>query len=125
MTEQRSFVASDFSLRDVPGFLIVYVIVSAMCVVAGLTLEALPKFWGGVVCGIGIGFLGALALLRSKREIDTSSLPEPSAAVRSKLEEPNSKLAEAVKMYCDETGLGLSEGTAVLRAYVAEQKLSD
>lgn len=122
MTEQRSFVASDFSLRDIPEFLIVYVIVSAMCVLAGLTLEALPPFWGGVLCGSGIGFLGALALFRSKREIDTSSLPEPSAAVRSKLEDPNSTLAEAVKTYCDETGLGLSEGTEALKACVAEQQ---
>jgi len=77
MSEHRSFVPRDFSLRDIPGFLVGYVILSAICVLVGLTIEGLPPFWGGVLCGLGIGFLGALLLLREKQDIDIASLPEP------------------------------------------------
>ena len=71
MSEQRSFVPSDFSLRDIPGFLVAYVILSAICVLVGLAFQTLPPFWGGVLCGLGIGLLVAMILLRrSSREID-------------------------------------------------------
>jgi hypothetical protein len=72
---------------------------------------------------MGLGFCSALILLTllfRRQEIDTTDLPEPSADVRRICEDPNLTLAEAVKAYRDETGLGLAEATAVLRAYLAK-----
>lgn len=66
MSKHRSFVPSDFSLRDVPIFLVAYVIMSAVCVFAGLAIQALPPWWGGMLCGVGLGFCAALLLLRDK-----------------------------------------------------------
>ena len=127
MSEHRSFVPSDFSLGDIPGFLVAYGIVSAICVLVGLTFEGLPPFWGGTLCGLGMGFLGALLLLREKQQIDIASLPEPSEIVRTKCDDPtcifpSRSFAEAVKSYRDETGASLSEGTEVLKAYVANRQ---
>ncbi len=126
MSKDRSFVPSDFSLRDIPGFLLGYVIISAICVLAGLALEALPPFWSGMLCGLGLGLCGALILLRDSKKIDVTSFPEPSENVRMKCDEPtctfSSRLfAEAVKAYCDETGANLSAGTEVRKAYVAKR----
>jgi hypothetical protein len=123
MTKHRSFLLGDFSLREAPGAIAVYVILSAICVLAGLTLESVPPFWRGLLGGIGLGFCSALILLTllyRRQEIDTTDLPEPSADVRRICEDPNLTLAEAVKAYRDETGLGLAEATAVLRAYLAK-----
>ena len=127
MSKHRSFVPSDFSLRDIPGFLVAYVILAAICVLAGLTLEAVPPFWGGMLCGLGIGFLGALILLRGSKKVDIASLPEPSENVQIQCADPNCtfpsrSFAEAVKTYCDETGASLSQGTEVLKAYVAKRQ---
>jgi hypothetical protein len=123
MSKHRTFLLSDFSLRDVPGAIAVYVILSAICVWAGLTLESLPPFWRGLLSGMGLGLCGVLILLtliHRRQKIDTTDLPEPSAEVRRICEDPNSTLAEAVKAYRDETGLGLAEGTAVLKAYLTK-----
>ena len=123
LTTHRSFLLSDFSLRDVPAAIVVYVIVSAICVLAGLTVESVPPFWRGLLSGVGLGLCGGLILsilIHRKREIDIAKLPEPSAEVRRICEDPKSNLAEAVKAYRDETGLGLTEGTAVLKAYLTK-----
>lgn len=126
MSEHRSFVPSDFSLRGIPGFLVAYVTISAICVLVGLTLQGLPPFWGGLLCGVGIGFLGALMLLHEKK-LDITKLPEPSASVQTMCNAPDCKFpcrsfAEAAKAYCDETGATLSEATEVLKAYVAKRQ---
>ena len=126
MSKHRSFLPSDFSLRDIPGFLVVYIGISVICVFFGLTLQTLPPFWGGMLCGVGLGFFGALALLHQKKEIDITGLPEPSENVRAKCLDPtctfpSRSFAEAVKTYCDETGASLSEGTQVLKAFVASR----
>jgi hypothetical protein len=121
MSKHRPFLLSDFSLRDVPAAIVVYVIVSAICVLAGLTVESVPPFWRGLLSGVGLALCGALILLillYRKRERDIVSLPEPSAEVRRICEDPKSTLVEAVKAYRDETGLGLSEGTAVVKTYL-------
>ena len=123
MKKHRSFLLSDFSLRDVPAAIVVYVILAAICVLAGLVLETLPPFWRGLLSGMGFGLCGALmllALLHQRQKIDTTDLPEPSAEVRRICEDPNSTLAEAVKAYCDETGLDLAKGTAVLKAHLTK-----
>ena len=125
MSKHRSFALSDFSLRDVPGAIVVYVILSAICVLAGLALESVPPFWRGLLSGVGLGLCGALillTLLHRRQKIDTTDLPEPSAEVRRICEDPNSTLAEAVKAYRDETGLGLAEATAVLKAYLTKAR---
>ena len=126
MSEHRSFKPSDFSLKDIPGFLVAYVIISAICVLVGLTFQGLPLFWGGLLCGVGIGFLGALMLLREKK-LDITKFPEPSASVQTMCNNPDCKFpsrsfAEAVNAYCDETGATLSEGTEVLKAFFAKRQ---
>jgi hypothetical protein len=123
MTKHRTFLLSDFSLRDVPGAIAVYVILSAICVLAGLTLESVPPFWRGLLSGMGLGLCSALillTLLHRRQKIDTTELPEPSAEVRRICDDPDATLAKAVKAYRDETGLGLAEGTAVLKAYLTK-----
>lgn len=127
MSAHRSFVPSNFSLRDLPGFLVGYVVVSAICVLVGLTIEALPPFWGGTLCGLGIGFIAALFLLHERKQIDIVNLPEPSPNVQKQCDDPtckfpSSSFADAVKAYRDETGASLSEGTEVLKAYVAKRQ---
>lgn len=122
MKKHRSFVPSDFSLRDIPGFLAAYIFISALSVVFGLLLESVSPFLGGIICGLGGGFLGALALLTPRKSIDIATLPEPSANVRAKCDDPNCTLVEAVKTYRDETGLSLSQGTAVVKAYINKQQ---
>ena len=125
ISKHRSFVPSDFSFRAMPRFLVAYVIISAIFILAGVTLKTLPPFWGGLLCGTGIGFFGALILLRDSKKIGKADLPEPSENVRNKCADPtctfpSRSFAEAVKTYCDETGASLSEGTEVLKAYVAK-----
>jgi hypothetical protein len=120
MTKHRSFLLSGFSLRDVPAAIVVYVILAAISVLAGLILQSLPPFHRGILSGVGLGSCSTLVLLVlicRKREVDTTVLPEPSAEVRRICEDPTSTLAEAVKAYRDETGLGLAEATAVMKAY--------
>lgn len=48
----RSFVVSDFSVRDIPVAVLAYVIISAACVVLGLAVESLTSFWRGFLFGI-------------------------------------------------------------------------
>ena len=125
MKKSRSFVPSDFSFRDTPYFLMVYLVASVICIGVGLAIESIPSFCRGLLSGVGLGFLGALALLRRGKEIDISSLPKPSSQVRAKCSDPDSSLVEAVKLYREETGASLTEATAVLRAYIAEEQCRD
>jgi len=63
-----------------------------------------------------------LTLLHRRQEIDTTNLPKPSAEVRRICEDPDLTLAEAVKTYRDETGVGLAEATAVVKGYRAKAR---
>ncbi len=125
MKKSRSFVPSDFSFRDTPYLLVAYLVASAICIGVGLAIESIPSFWRGLLAGVGLGFVGALALLRRSKEIDIASLPKPSSQVRAICSEPDISIVEAVKLYRDETGVSLTEATAVLRAYVAEEQHTD
>lgn len=60
---QRSFVVSDFSVREIPFMLLAFIIISVVSVVLGLFVEALPSFWRGYMCGIFSTIL-AVAILR-------------------------------------------------------------
>lgn len=127
MSKHRSFFPSNFSLRELPGFFFVYAILAGICVLVGLTLQVLPSFWGGLLCGVGIGSLSALLLLHERRKIVFADLPEPSASVRemcadSNCRFPSRTFADAVKAYCDETGVSLSEGTELLKVYIAKHR---
>ena len=51
----RSFRPSDFSGRDVSGFLLTYILLSLICVVLGLAVDALSPFGKGCALGIAIG----------------------------------------------------------------------
>ena len=59
----RSFVPSDFSMRDVPFMLLAFIIICVASVVLGLFVEALSSFWRGYLWGIVTTIL-AVAILR-------------------------------------------------------------
>ena len=76
--------------------------------------------------GIGLALVGAFFLFAPRpRKIDVAALPKPSADVRAKCDDPNCSLAEAVKAYRDETGLGLSEAKAALDSYSESKHLPE
>lgn len=126
MTEHRSFRPSGFSLRDVPYGVAAYLVVSALSIGLGVFLESLPGFWSGLLLGSGIALLAAFFLLRpGGKEVDIAALPSPSADVRAKCDDPDGSSVEAVKAYREETGLGLTEATAVLRHYQASRQDRD
>jgi hypothetical protein len=66
----RSFVVTDFSVRDIPLALLAYVIISAVCVVFGLAVESLTSFWQGFVFGIAVALaaVGVLSLILRKKD---------------------------------------------------------
>ena len=121
MSDPKPFRPSDFSLRDIPGFVIVYLVISVASVGLGLLLERMPEFWRGFLFGGGLALMGALILFGPKpRKIEVAALPQPSEEVRAKCDDPNCSLVEAVKAYRDETGLGLSEAKALIESYRAK-----
>ena len=129
MDKHRSFRPSDFSLRDFSlrntgRFLTIYLVISAVMICIGLFLEALPEFWKGALLGGGWAWMAAVLLFRPKaEEIDVAALPQPSAAVRAKCDDPNCTFVEAVKAYRYQTGLGLSKAMAVIESYTASKRL--
>ena len=127
MNKHRSFMPSDFrfSFRFMFLFLVVFIVLSVISIGLGLMVETIPEFWRGFLCGVGLGLLIPSVLLFPKKEIDIASFPEPSENVKTICDDPNCSLVEAVKIYCEETGVGLSEATAVLRAYMAKRQLKD
>lgn len=99
-----------------------YIGLSAGCIALGLLFETLPQFWRGLLCGLGAGLCIPLLLASPGRQIDISTLPEPSANVKQICDDPNRPLVEAVKAYREETGRSLSEATAILKTYMANQQ---
>lgn len=63
MPGHRSFVPSDFSLRDVFTLLLG----GGALWLIGTMSDSLPTFWKGVLCGFGLGFVLASSL-RSRLE---------------------------------------------------------
>ena len=61
--KHRSFVVSDFSMRDIPFTLLAFIIISLASVILGLLVESLSSFWRGYLWGIVTTIL-ALAILR-------------------------------------------------------------
>jgi membrane associated rhomboid family serine protease len=68
MAKHESFKPSDFRLRDIPGFLVIYLIISIVSVVLGLALETLADLWRGLIGGLGIGLALALLVLAPSRK---------------------------------------------------------
>ena len=58
----RSFVVSDFSMRDIPVALLAYGIISVASVVMGLAVESLTSFWRGFLFGIAAAMAGVIGL---------------------------------------------------------------
>ena len=128
MTKHRSFRISDFSLREVPWAVAAYIIIALLSTGVGVLLESLPKFWRGVLLGGGC-VLTACYLLAcyyrfglATKEIDVASLPKPSARVVAKYDDPHCSLVDAVSVHREETGLELTEATAVVRNYHASRQ---
>lgn len=63
MRKHRSFLPSDFTWRDIPVFVLGYLVIAALSVGLGLALESLPAFWRGLLGGLGLGALGTSAVL--------------------------------------------------------------
>jgi hypothetical protein len=61
-TPHRSFVPSDFSLRDIPFTLLAFIVISVASTVLGLFVESLSTFWRGYVWGI-VTTIAAMAIL--------------------------------------------------------------
>jgi hypothetical protein len=127
MNEHGSFRISDFSLRDVPWAVVAYLIMALFSIGLGGLLESLSEFWRGVLLGGGCAWLASLIgyyflLGTATKEIDVASLPRPSATVMAKCDDPTCSFVEAVKAYREETGLGLTEATAVLRHYQSSKQ---
>ena len=61
---QRSFVVSDFSVRDIPAAVVAYVIIGAVCVALGLAVESLGSFWRGFLFGTAVTFAAVVILSR-------------------------------------------------------------
>lgn len=122
MTQHRSFRPSNFSSRDIPGFMVAYLIISIASVALGLFFEGMPDFWRGMLVGAGLAWISSILFYSPRgRKIDVTALPQPSAEVRAKFDNPNCSLIEAVKAYRAETGLGLSEAKAVVDSYRARK----
>ena len=66
MNEQKSFRPSDFSLREIPGFIVIYIIISLVSVATGFIVEQLPDIWKGTLLGLGVGLIAALIILRPR-----------------------------------------------------------
>ena len=58
----RSFVVSDFSMRDIPVALQAYGTISVASVVMGLVVESLTSFWRGFLFGIAAAMAGVIGL---------------------------------------------------------------
>jgi len=123
MTEHRSFRVSDFPLRDLPWAVAAYFILSLFSIGLGLLLEPVPPFLSGLLLGAGGALIVAYFLLRPvRKQVDVAALPSPSSKVRAMCDDPTASFVKAVKAYREETGLGLTEATAVLRAYQASRQ---
>lgn len=66
MNEQQSFRPRDFSLREIPGFIVIYIVISLVCVAMGFIVEQLPDLWKGVLLGLGVGLIAAFIILRPR-----------------------------------------------------------
>ena len=74
--------------------------------------------------GAMLGGLIVLALVWGvwpSRPVDIALLPEFSEEVASICNDPDRNRIEAVKAYCNETGLSIREGKAVIEAHVAKK----
>ena len=67
MSDPKSFKPTDFSLRDIAGFVVIYLIISVVAVALGLLAEGLPDFWKGVLLGSGVTLIVALLIFRTQR----------------------------------------------------------
>ncbi len=123
MTDSKSFRVSDASIRDIPWAVAAFFILSIFSIALGILAGKLPDFWRGVLLGSGGGLIAAFFLLRpAPGKIDIGSLPQPSDRVMAICRDSGSSFVEAVKAYREESGVGLSESTAVLRHYQSQVK---
>ncbi|MEQ9409276.1 MAG: hypothetical protein RIK87_16190 [Fuerstiella sp.] len=58
----RSFVVSDFSMRDIPFTLLAFSVFSVASSVMGLVVESLTSFWRGFLFGIAAAMAGVIGL---------------------------------------------------------------
>ena len=119
MDDHRSFRASDFRLSDFPYSIAGLGICSALLIGIGLSLETVPSLWKVVLLVIVVGILIPVMFLKTSKKIDVSKLPEPSASVQQMCHDNSYSLAELVKLYSDESGLGIAECKAVVEKYIS------
>lgn len=131
MTKHRSFAPSDFGLRDIPRIVFGLLLISAISVLTGIIVQQLkegfPLYVAGLLVGLGIGLAVALLVIRRAtiryiETIDIDSLPEVSENIQQICADSTASKLEAVKAYCNETGLGVAEAKAAVDDYVAKQE---
>ncbi|MBA61973.1 MAG: hypothetical protein CMJ76_06360 [Planctomycetaceae bacterium] len=117
MQKHRSFRPSDFGFSDFPYVLTGLAITSLMLFGFSAFLHTFSSFWQGIVLGVGIGISIPLLFLKRSGDVDISKLQEPSASVQKMCHKKTHTLAEAAKLYSDETGLGIAESKAAINKY--------
>ena len=67
MSKNRSFRPSDFTFRDIPVFIVIYIILSVLSVGFGLLVEQLPDMFRGILIGLAIGLVISLVIFRPSK----------------------------------------------------------
>jgi hypothetical protein len=69
-SRHRSFVPSDFSRRQIPGFLLTFAAIAVVCVLLGMTVEFLTTFWQGFLFGIAaaMAVVVGMSLVLTKKD---------------------------------------------------------
>ena len=69
----RSFLVSDFSMRDIPFALLAFAIICVVSVILGLFVESLSSFWRGYLWGIVTTILAMEVLRQISRTWSTDT----------------------------------------------------
>lgn len=98
----RSFVVTDFSMREIPRALVAYGLLSAGCVVLGLAVESLGSFWQGILFAIAVAVaaVGGLSLIQRMRCRQSNGQPRSTVAPKKELAmESNQPMSSGVPLW--------------------------
>jgi len=119
MKSHSSFKITDIKKSEFPGIMVIFFVISVLSVAMGLLMERLPDIVQGLIIGLGLGWmLGLMIYLYGKKETSgPEHCPPPSDKVLSILHDSEGSLIEAIKVYREETGVGLNDAARVLKRH--------